>query len=165
MNNKKLDFRSSSYFPQAIFFAGFLLCFISLLLISAATYTAAITCAVLAVIILTTRHGLEIDLHKNTYKAYVWFLGFENGEAKQFENIEYIFIKKNRISQQLNSRVSSTTVTKDVFDGYLKFSDQEKIHMLTRENKTRLINKLRPVAQCLSITIIDYSTGEPFVVE
>jgi hypothetical protein len=56
------------------------------------------------------------------------------------------------------------TVQKMVFDGYLKFSDDQKIHIATRDDKDRLLKKLQPISNQLNIRIIDYTQGEPIVI-
>ena len=61
----------------------------------------------------------------------------------------------------MSVRVASTTIRKDVYDGYLKFSEQEKIHLITKDSKKDLVKKLREISASLKVKIIDYSEGEP----
>lgn len=164
MKNKKFDFRTVPYFPQMINILGIVLAVAGAVLIVSTNFIPAVICIMSGVIVLTTSYRLEIDLENKTYKDYVWFLGMKNGKTARYENIQYLFIKKSKISQQLNSRVSSTTITKDAFNAYLKFSEEEKIHLLTSESKTVLVKKLRNIANMLQVKIVDYSTDEPVVI-
>ena len=91
----------------------------------------------------------------------MWVLGFKNGDHGKFENIEYLFIKKGRVSQKMNHIVGSATIQKEVYDGYLKFSDHEKIHLITQDDKKDLIEKLRAMSTKLKVRVVDYSDGEP----
>lgn len=84
-------------------------------------------------------------------------LGFKHGERGTFEHIEYLFIKKSVLTQTMQLRVASSTIRKEVFDAYLKFSEREKIHVLTMDSKERLLATLTPVASQLKTRVIDYS--------
>ncbi|MCB0489397.1 MAG: hypothetical protein KDC99_13035 [Cyclobacteriaceae bacterium] len=57
-------------------------------------------------------------------------------------------------------KVASTTIRKEVYDGYLRFSETNKIHLLTMDDKSKLINKLKAIAPQLNSRVIDYSDGE-----
>lgn len=162
MKSKKLDFRTSSYFPETIRFVSMLLLLAGLFFIFVNLIAAAIL-LVPGIIILTTSYRLEIDFENKVYRDYVWFLGLKNGKTARFENIEYLFIKKSKISQNLNSRISTRTITKDTFDGYLKFNEAEKIHLLTKDSKSALVGRLKHIAQLLQLKIVDYSVDEPVV--
>jgi hypothetical protein len=113
--------------------------------------------------ILTTHYRLFIDLKQKSYMEYVSLLGLKVGRDRgRFEHIEYIFIKKSRVSQVLNSRVQSTTIHKWQYDGYLKFSEQNKIHLITLENRVKLKAKLSVMATQLNTKVIDYSNETEF---
>lgn len=111
----------------------------------------------ISLIIFTTHYRLRIDPENKVYHDYLWILGFRSGEKGKFITLEYLFIKKNTVSQTMRLRVASSTIQKDVFDGYLKFSDQHKIHLLTLSSKENLINRLKFMAALLKTRIIDYS--------
>jgi DNA repair protein RadC len=61
----------------------------------------------------------------------------------------------------MHLRVASSTIQKEVYDGYLKFSEQEKLHLLTLDNKENLIKKLRVISSQLKASLVDYSNGQP----
>jgi hypothetical protein len=115
----------------------------------------------ISLIIFTTHYRLSIDQDKKVYHDYLWILGFRSGEKGKFNTLEYIFIKKSNVSQTMRMRVASSTIQKEVFDGYLKFSDQHKIHLLTLDSKENLINRLKFMASSLKTRLIDYSEDIP----
>ena len=156
--NNPIDFRTSSYFSGMIYFLGILLVIVS----GPVAFQSLIAGAVLVlagVVILTTHYRLSIDFSKKEFHDYLWILGLKYGEKAKFEKIEYLFIKKSNVSQVMRSQVQSTTFRKEVFDGYLKFSEEEKIHLITRGNKNDLIKGLRVIATKLNVKIVDYSEG------
>jgi hypothetical protein len=68
-----------------------------------------------------------------------------------------LIIKPGRVSQTMGLRAANTTIQKTIYDGYLKFSEYEKIHIDTKDNKESLMAKLRSIATKLGVEILDYS--------
>lgn len=155
-----IDFKTSPFFSGKIIFIGILLVVLGLFVVLKSILAGLIILFV-SVLIFTTHYRLRIDLAKKMYFDYVWILGLKNGDNGKFEKIEYLFIKKSNVSQKMNHIVVSTTIQKEIYDGYLKFSDLEKIHLITQDSKNALIEKLRVISDKLNVRIIDYSEGEP----
>ena len=156
---KKVDFRTSPYFSGVFIFIGILLALIG----AAGLFINVMDATILLFVsfmILTTHYRLSINLDTKTFHDYVWFLGFKNGEKGKFERIEYLFVKTNRVSQKMQLKAANSTIRKEVYDGYLKFSETEKIHLLTKDNKQDVVKKLREISAILNVKIIDYSKGE-----
>ena len=156
---KNAEFKTSSYFSGIFIFLGIFLALIGLPLLFT-SIVGAIILLLLSLIIFTTHYRLSIDFDTKTFHDYVWFLGFKNGEKGKFERVEYVFVKKNAISQKMQLKAANSTIRKEVYDGYLKFSEEEKIHLLTQDNKQDVVKKLREISAILNIKIIDYSRGE-----
>jgi hypothetical protein len=151
-----LSFKTGSYFPSGVAFAaaivgafGVLFIFVELMV--------GLPITMIGLVVATTHYRLIIDTKKKTYKESVWFLGYSTGEPIAFESIQYLFIKTSNESQTMYGRVARTTIHKRVFDGYLKFSETQKVHIATRDSKEELIGQLRPVAKALDIPINDYT--------
>jgi hypothetical protein len=154
-----VDFKTSWFFSRTIFFFGVFLAFIGIVGVITNLLIGLIILTV-CVIIFTTHYRLSVDFDNKIFLDYVWILGVKRGELKKFETIEYLFIKTSTVSQTMNARIASTTIRKEVFDGYLKFSEEDKIHLMTMDNKEDLIQKLKPISEKLNSTIIDYTEGE-----
>ncbi len=116
---------------------------------------------VIGVVGITTRYGVEIDFLSKQYKEYTWLLGYKAGDAVKFERIEYLFIKKIKMSQNMNSLLTSTTIDRDEYRGYIKFNEQEKIHFITHENLDHLIKHAKITAGEMRVPLFDYSSGNP----
>lgn len=161
-----INFKTSSYFPlTAIIVAIIVLIPAGIILLFSPLVIVGLMMLLASVVILTTHYRLEIDFQKKMFHEYVSFLFFfKSGETGQFESIHYLFVKNKKVSQTVNSRVSSMTVHKEVFDGYLKFSDHEKVHLDTKDTKEALLKKLMPISNQLKTRIIDYTAGDPKVI-
>lgn len=157
---KVIDFKTSGYFPWTIIFLGLVLAFVGFLFVVENPIVGVIL-LLISLIIFTTHYRLKIDFDNKVFHDYLWILGLKNGDKGKFENIEYLFIKKSKVSQTMSVRVASTTIQKEVYDGYLKFSEKDKIHLITKDSKNDLIKNLRVISSSLKIKIIDYSEGEP----
>lgn len=110
-------------------------------------------------IAITTRYGVIVDLNSKKYQDYIWVCGFKIGPWVSFSKIQYVFIKDYKIQQRFNSRVNSATFSHNEFRGFIKFSEQEKIHIITRKNYEALAGELKTLAQKLNVGLIDYSFG------
>lgn len=109
-------------------------------------------------LITTTHYRLQIDPVRRYYRDYVWFLGLKIGKPVSFQTIEYFFIKTSRESQTMNSgRIATSTITKQVYDGYLRFSEHDKLHVATKDKLETLISKLTPMSRALNVPIMDYT--------
>lgn len=160
---KIVDFRLGRYFSNQWLFVGLLLLVAGGILILKTLVGGAIL-VLISVLIFTTHYRLSIRFNEKSYYDYVWVLGLKFGDKENFEKIEYIFIKKSKISQTMNTRVSSSTIHKEVYDGYLKFSEENKIHLLTKGSKNLLIKNLVEFSTKLNTKIFDYSEGEPIAI-
>lgn len=157
------DFRISQYFSKQWIFFGILLMIVGIGMLFKVIIVGVIL-SMMSTVIITTHYRLAIDLTAKTYNDYVWLIGLRFGEKGIFEKIDYIFIKKITVSQTMNSRGSSSTIRKEMFDSFLKFSEENKIHLLTMAKKEELIEKLTKLSSKINTKILDYSDGEPIEV-
>jgi hypothetical protein len=155
---RKIDFRTSAYFSGSFMFTAVILLVVAVPVIFM-NLICGIVLLLMSIVIFTTHHRLTVDLDRKVFHDYLWILGLKNGDKGKFENIEYLFINKGKVSQTMNMRVASTTVSKEVYNGYLKFSESDKIHLTTKNNKKDLIEKLRPISAALKVKVYDYSDG------
>lgn len=156
------DFKTSNYFSGMPYILGFILLPIGFILLFSPKIIVGVGLLVTGAAIVTTHFRLAINHNQKIYTEYISLFGMKvSKEVSRFEVIEYIFIKKSRVSQNLNSRASSTTIRKDQFDGYLKFSEDDKVHLFSFEDKSVLLKRLRPIARIINVRMIDYSVEHP----
>lgn len=157
---KTFDFKTSGYFPWHMILVGGVLAVVSISMLVASLFIGGLIVLLISLLILTTHYRCRIDFDKKVYQDYVWVLGMRNGAKTPFDDVQYIFIKQSQESHTMGLRAANTTIHKSVYDGYLKFSETDKIHIVTKENKEDLIQKLRPIATKLQIEILDYTVGD-----
>ncbi len=151
-----IDFKTSDYFSRGILLSGMILGLAGVAIIFIKP-VAGVVIILVGIVITTTHYRLEVDFSGKVFRDYLWMLGFKIGDEQKFERIEYLFITKSKTSQVMNSQVSSSTVRKDVYNGYLKFSEKDKLHLLTEDSKKDLIKKLEKISKKLNVEIVDYS--------
>jgi hypothetical protein len=159
-----MDINTGWYFQGSMRIAGYVFLLVSLPLLIVPSLWA-IFFALCGIVILTTRYGLRIDAANRSYQEYTWFLGFRRGEWQRYEEIKYLFLKTAKVSRTYNSRVQSSTISTIEFNGYLKFSEEEKIHLVHSVTKRKLLDSLIPIANGLGTTIVDYTVEPPQIVE
>jgi hypothetical protein len=160
---KVVDFKTAGYFSGTILFVTAFFVLVGAVVV-AVNAIVGIVILITCVIVFTTHYRLSIDFENKVCHDYLWILGLKNGEKLKFEKIEYLFIKKKKVSQTMSIRVASSTIRSEVYDGYLKFSETEKIHLMTKDNKKDLLDKLRIISSALKVKIVDYSLEEPKVI-
>jgi hypothetical protein len=155
----RVTFTTAYYFPGRFLWA--VVAGISAVALFAAYYYVFSALALFgAVVVLTTRYGVEINFVRQQYQEYTWVLGARLGHQIHFDSIRYLFIKDFKVSQTVNSRLNSSTFTSEEFRGFIKFDNEEKIHIITRSNHEAMVNDLKQVAAKWSIGLVDYSFGQ-----
>ena len=152
-----IDFHTSPYFPGSLRTLGV---FLLLTIFIPGHLAVKIPFTLFGVILITTHYRLSFDTANKVYSDYVWVLGFKRGDWDRFERVEYLFIKRNRMRQNLNSMMSTQTIHIAVYDGYLRISEKNKIHLLTSRNKEAVMKKLKALASILNVDILDYTDRE-----
>lgn len=113
--------------------------------------------ALVGLALLTIRNGIRVDLKSKTYQEYTWFLGIRFGKMESFNRIEYVFLKSNKVSQKMSARLASTTVHSEVYDGFIRFSETDKVHVFRGKTKESVMQKLQDLSAKLQVDILDYS--------
>jgi hypothetical protein len=150
----QLDFHTAPYFPGSLRALG-----VSLLLtiILPTHILAKIPFVLIGIILITSHYRLRFDMINKAYLDYIWVLGLRFGTWEKFDRIEYLFIKRNRMRQNMNSMMSTTTIHIAVYDGYLRISENNKIHLLTSRDKEAVMKKLKALSSLLQVGVVDYT--------
>jgi hypothetical protein len=107
--------------------------------------------------VLASHEGTEFNTANKTFRSYTSFFFIKTGEFEKYTEVEKLFINSGNQSQKMYSAHTSlsTTITERVYNAYIKFSNGEKVHLLTSKSKEDVIKKLTPLSQSLSIEILD----------
>jgi hypothetical protein len=116
------------------------------------------------IIIFTTRYYFQIDMQNKRYRDGVSVMGLKLGDKKSFDAIEYLFIKSNKVSRTYNSRVTTKTIAGIEFDGYIKFSEDEKIHLFRNKERQIVLDKLLHLSRLTETSVMDYTREVPKVI-
>jgi hypothetical protein len=160
MNNRILDYKTQYYFEWRLAW-GSAGAFGSIELLMTAHPLAGTVVLIFTILIFTTRYGFEMNPGLNYYREYLWILGFKKGKPTNFDSVDYVFLTKGKISQAMNSQISTKYVSKYVYHAYIKFNEQEKIHLLTHEDRATVVNLLQGMAKDLKCDIKDYTIPQP----
>ncbi len=108
-------------------------------------------------ILVTTQYRLEINLDKKYYREYVWILGLRSGQKIKFNQIQYLYLTRSKKTQVYGQTYKNHYVTGTHFNGYIKFSDEEKILIGDSSSKDWVLKRLQKVGSKLGLEIKDYS--------
>ena len=101
--------------------------------------------------------GIEIDKANGSYREYLSFLFLKSGKKIKYGAIEKIFINSSKVKQQMHTaHTSHSSIFTDIeFNGYLKLENGDKIHLLTKRKKEKLVLELNKIALFLNVQIDD----------
>ncbi|MDA0194737.1 MAG: hypothetical protein O2887_01425 [Bacteroidetes bacterium] len=154
----KVRFRLDTLFDWRMKFLAILILLSGLVVVSI-NYIISALLFLISVSILTGFSALEIDFEKKTYRRYSWLLGWKYGNSINFNAVDNIFINQSVDRSKYYSLSNRSTIFKNkVFNGWLKFSNEKKLHLFTRKNKNELEDNLKPIAKILKITILDHTS-------
>ena len=116
----------------------------------------------LTVVVLTTNYITEINLQKKNYKDFISLCGVPlNVESTDFKKLDRIIITKGNYAQTINTRVQSRTMKWSDYTGTLLFDSNKTLDLVTRNDKSELVNGLKDFAKFLDVQIED-RTGRDF---
>jgi hypothetical protein len=153
--NSNITLKTSSYFPKTVRAIGALFCIFGLAMIWTLPVIGLLFLFITAVTF-TTHYGFEISLAPNSFREFVWVLGWKDGKKTSFNSVEFLFIQSGKFSF-----LTYTLKEKQLpaFEGYLKFEGRNEVHAITDVSRDKLVARLRPMADYLQIPILDYSEG------
>lgn len=157
---EKVDFRTTSYFSLPFQLVAAALDLFGLIALLEGVWWVAVVLWVVSLLIFTTHYRVSLNFTTKTFHDYVWVLGLRVGEKGSFDAVDYVFLKRAKVSQTVHARVASTTIKKEVYDAYLKFSNGETIHLLTKDSRKAVLHKLQVIAEKFQTKVVDYTQDE-----
>jgi hypothetical protein len=151
----KITFNGEAYFPLQVKIVAVALIIVGFVAMINSLWIGVVV-LVASALALTTHYGIEIDTGKKTYREFVSLFGIPIGNDKSYYAIEYIFVRPNRETRTMHSRITSATITNDVYDAFLRFSEHEKIHLIRTNNRARLLKKVDLFAKTLGVEVVEY---------
>jgi len=155
MSAPLIDIKAES-FPWQAKLIGVLLTIVAVAVVGTFWYLSVGLFAI-AVFLLTTYSGTEIDPEQRTYKEYNSYFFVKSGDSVSYSAVEKIYINSAKESQTMHPAhtLDSRTFETTVYNAYLKFEDGTKIFLTSRKNKKNLIQLLDPIARKLDVQLVD----------
>ena len=102
-----------------------------------------------------THYRTEFDLQHMSYREGVSLAGFTFGKMLPLQGLDFLFLKKNRYSQLMESRASMTSRTMEKYDGYTQLTGGLKLHLLQRPEKETALREMEQIAKDLGTELRD----------
>ena len=148
--------KTGEYFPiQFKYVATFLLIASLPLIIEGGLRLVGVGLFLISLAVLTARYEFEIDKERKRYREYVRILWMKPGKWQEYQTVEYCYLTASSYTQKMQLRAANTTLSGVEMNAYLKFSENEKIHIGTGRNKEKLMKSVNKVADYLGVDIID----------
>jgi hypothetical protein len=155
---KGIVFNTGSYFEWHIKIVGAAFILIGIVWISQ-NVIGGLLLITAGVTTFATNYHFMIDHQRKIYRDGVTILGVNFGSKIRYQSVEYLFVKAQKISRTYNSRIRSTTVAGTEYNGYIRFTEKEKVNLFSAHHKDDVVKKLTQLSNVLKVQIVDY-TGE-----
>jgi len=161
MNTGMIDIKNGSLFPWHFQLFAVVLVIGSIVLFSTNILLALILLSI-GILILTGYSGVLINKPEKMYKEYNSFLFIKTGKNINFEAVERLFVNENSISQKTYTAhtLNSSTFKNAIYDGYIKFGDGTKVHLMSKKDKILLMTKLKEIADFLGVAVYDNTVSD-----
>lgn len=107
--------------------------------------------------VLTAAEGTEIDLAGKRYREYTSLFFVKTGEWLLFDEIEKIYVNKNKVRQRMSAYRTGLTseFVYAEFSAFLKFNDEETIQLKKFKDKDKLMRHAKIWAASLNVPLHD----------
>ena len=147
-----IKFDTKSYYEEVILFLGWVLGFIAVILLFTNWLISPIF-AFLAILILTTKYRLTINIPNKEIEDFLVIIGIKTQTEKfKYASFEYVYITKNKYTQQLNMKSISSMVSGELYSAYLK-SDVANHFLGEGKDLGELKVKIKPLVEQLKLEI------------
>lgn len=154
------SYATHEYFSGNVKFLGIVLLIMGLLLFTNASFVASAILLLLAITIFTTSYGIDINFSNKEVFDYLKILGFKKGDKSKFETIECLFMTSGLKKTKMQLRASNTDHVSTEYHGYLKISDEKKIHLLSSVTKIKVEELLNRMSRDLNVDFADLSNNK-----
>lgn len=156
MNNNKIDIKTDMLFPRHFQFIAVIILIIGLALI-VNKIVISIILMLVGIFILSGYSGVQIDKADKVYREYLSFFLIKRGKDIKFSGIEKLYVSSSKVQQKIyTSHTSqSKTFTNQEFNGFIKFDDGSKIHLLTKKKKEKLMSEMQKISAFLNVHVKD----------
>lgn len=155
-----MTLKTSEYFPiQFKYVAVFLLIMSVPLIIEGGLRLVGVILLLVCVTVLTVRYEFEIDKETKQCREYVRLLWMKLGKMESYNAINYCYLTASKYTEKMQLKAANTTAVGREFNGYIKFDDESKSHVLVDRKKERIDKKLKALADYLEVKVIDYTEG------
>jgi hypothetical protein len=154
MARPKIDFKTQFFFPGGVVFVGAVLIVVGPLVLFSHTVLG-IMVLFGGIVAATTHVRVSIDLQNKNYREYIVFLGLRMGKYERFHELDYLFVRKTKVSQRVTARVASSTIYSERYEGYLHYGGDVMLHLFSEGNKAKVIKRLNELSGKLNLNVID----------
>jgi hypothetical protein len=160
MAQTKIDFKTQFFFPDGVVFVGCVVFFAGLLAVFSPQPVIGVVVMFGSIVVATTHVRVEIDLRNKRYREYILFLGMRIGKYERFDELDYLFVRKAKVSQRMAvGYVNANTIRSERYEGYLRYDGDVMLHLFSQGKKAKLVEQLNKLSTQLNLRVVD-KTGE-----
>lgn len=151
-----MDIRFGFLLPWPFRFIGLLLLFSGIVFLTKIIWLG-VALLIVGAFIVSAYEGFEIDREERKYREYNAFFFVKTGKYEPYAEVDKLYINRSKESQRMYTAHTnqSATFSNEIFNGFIKLSNGEKILLSTRKDKDALVKKLLPLSEYVGTQISD----------
>lgn len=154
----KFDYRTQYYFPPHIVTAGHVLIFVGMVVMVWVQWMTGLCALLIGLFLVSLNYGIQIDTEKKQYLDYLFILGYKKGTWRRYKKVEYFYITSGMVTTTMQLRAASSELAHMEYNGYIKFSEEDKVHLVSSKRKRKVIIFVEKMARDLGAKIKDLSS-------
>ncbi|MCV9385116.1 hypothetical protein [Reichenbachiella ulvae] len=152
-----LDIETEKLFPSHFRVVGWILMFMSLVILLYAPVAFPIA-LIIGLVLLTGYTGVVFDKRKKRYRIYNSILWIKMGTWYSYNEAVKLYINARKTSQYMYTQVTTgSTIRSREFIAFVKLENEEKVFLAGNTNKDKLLKALEPAVAFFQLEVEDYS--------
>lgn len=108
---------------------------------------------IVTLVVLFQQYFVAIDTERHMYYDGTIIFGIKSGSWAPYSALDVLYVKKHAYRQTMNSRGTSSTVRTTQYDGYLRFTDGEKIQLVNERSREAAVTRMTPIAKQMGLDL------------
>ncbi|MGB3182355.1 MAG: hypothetical protein WBB45_13275 [Cyclobacteriaceae bacterium] len=102
------------------------------------------------------QYYIAIDKNRSQYYDGTSIFGIKSGSWTTYSEMDLLYFHDKNYSQKFNSIGTSSVNRTTRYEGYLTFTECEKLHLVSEEKKEVAEKRMKAIAKELSLRLYDH---------
>jgi hypothetical protein len=107
-------------------------------------------------VVVRLQYFIAIDKKRKQYFDGTSIFGIKSGSWTTYSELDLLYFHDKNYSQKVNSIGTSSINRTTRYEGYLTFTEDEKLHLISEADKNKAIKRMTAIAEALELRLYDH---------